>query len=93
MVLFIYCISYVGFTDKLNKINTYFSSIRDLASKDILTKNDKLILFNDKFNNVLQQRSEGQSTNFIYPCELNRQLTITDQNNQFYTILLTITIY
>ena len=41
------------FTDRLNKINGYFSKISDLASKDILNLDDKLTIFNDKYNNIL----------------------------------------
>lgn len=55
-----------GFTDRLDKINGYLSKITDLASKKVLTSDDKLMLFGalalpqpEKFNNDI--------TNLNYP--------------------------
>lgn len=75
-----------GFTAKLNKINTYFSNIRDLSSKDILNSGDRLTIFSDilnkqeKYNNILfpYQSAPNQTlpeyTNSKYPFYYNYEL-------------------
>ena len=40
------------FIDRLNRLNSYFSKISDLVSKDILNLDDKLTILNDKYNNL-----------------------------------------
>jgi hypothetical protein len=56
------------FIDRLDRINAYFAKITDLVSKEVLTLDDKLIIFNDKSNNILQ------STNLNYPFYYNYKL-------------------
>jgi hypothetical protein len=41
-----------GFTNKLDKVNGYFSNIRDLTSNKVLTLRDKLILFNEQSSSI-----------------------------------------
>jgi ribosomal VAR1-like protein len=61
-----YIISLVNrFTDILDRINSYCLDITHLVSKEILTLDDKLILFNNKSNNIFQ------STKLNYPSFYN----------------------
>ena len=41
-----------GFTNKLEKVNGYFSNITDLTSNKVLTLRDKLRLFNEQFSSI-----------------------------------------
>jgi hypothetical protein len=84
------------FTDKLNKINTYFSSIKDLASKDILNSVDRLTIINDilnkqdKCNNVLlpyqsaPRETFSEYTNYKYPFYNYESKVEKDYMSKFY---------
>jgi len=66
-----------GFTSRLGRINEYFSKITDLASKEVITSDDKLIIFSDKSNNILLSSAfENQygCTNLNYPFYYNYKL-------------------
>lgn len=55
-----------GFTDRLDKINGYFSKITDLASKKVLTLDDKLMLTGAlAFPQI--EKSNNDITNLNYP--------------------------
>lgn len=86
------------FTDKLNKINTYFSSIKDLVSKEILNSDDRLTIINDilnkqdKCNNVLLPYQSAPSdaltlpqyTNYKYPFYNYESKVEKDYMSKFY---------
>ena len=84
-----YIISLVdGFTNKLDKINAYFSKIRSIDSKDLLTLDDKLIILNHKSNNIFSSsltRPLPESLNFNDPVYYNYKLKAkNDYMSKFY---------
>jgi len=88
-----YIVSLINrFTDRLDRINVYYAKIRNLASKGVLTLSDKLILFNDKCDNIISCSgflfsTKGQkiSRNLNYPFYHNYLLkTARDYMYNFY---------
>jgi len=66
-----------GLTDRLDRINAYFIKITNLASKEVLTLDDKLIIFNEKLNNILlfsAFKNQHGCTNLNYPFYYNYEL-------------------
>lgn len=66
------------FTDRLDRINGYYAKIKELVSKEILTLSDKLILFNDKCDDIfpssdflLSTKGQKISRNLNYPSYYN----------------------
>ena len=87
------------FIERLNKINSYFSKISDLVSKDILNLDDKLTIFNDKYNNILfpitldTKEPTQADIKFKYPFYYNYELkTEKDYMSKYfmYRLLLKI---
>jgi len=84
-----YIVSLVdGFTNKLDKINAYFSKIRSIDSKDLLTLEDKLIILSDKSKNIFSSsltRPLPESLNFNDPVYYNYRLKAkNDYMSKFY---------
>jgi hypothetical protein len=84
-----YIVSLVdGFTNKLDKINAYFSKIRSIDSKDLLTLDDKLIILSYKSKNIFSSsltRPLPESLNFNDPVYYNYRLKAkNDYMSKFY---------
>ena len=84
-----YIVSLVdGFTNKLDKINAYFSKIRSIDSKDLLTLEDKLIILSDKSKNIFSSsltRPLPESLKFNDPVYYNYKLKAkNDYMSKFY---------
>ena len=90
------------FIDRLNRLNSYFSKISDLVSKDILNLDDKLTILNDKYNNLSFPITSSETgtkeptqadINFKYPFYYNYELkTEKDYMSKYfmYRLLLKI---
>jgi hypothetical protein len=70
-----------GFTNRLNIINGYFSKITDLASKEVLTLDDKLLLFGASL-----EKSNNDITNLNYPLYYDYKLKAEDHYLSKYSM-------
>jgi Mitochondrial ribosomal protein (VAR1) len=79
---FSYILSLIdGFTNRLDKINGYFSKITDLASKEVLTLDDKLMLFGASL-----KKTNNDITNLNYPLYYDYKLKTENDYLSIYNM-------